>query len=86
VSVDAIEVSGMSGPQAPATGPRSGAKSSTSWKKTNERLRRITSNPRALSRRNHALRLASDMALSAISPASINILPIDVYGRPLRPS
>ena len=51
-----------------------------------ERLRRMTSKPRALSRRSHALRLASDISLSAISPASIRILPIDVYCRPLRPS
>src|SRR5580704_12757700 len=74
----AIERSGVSGTPAPAIGPRSGSKSSTSWKNTNERLRRITSSPRAPSRRSHALRLASDMALSAISPVSIRILPIDV--------
>src|ERR1700733_4824133 len=82
----AIERSGVSATPAPAIGPRFGSKPSTSLKKMNERLRRMTSNPRALSRRSHALRLASDMSLSAISPASIKILPIDVYGRPLRPS
>src|SRR5271154_1295511 len=73
----AIERNGVSATPAPATGPSSGSKSPTSLKNTNDRLRRISLSPLSPSPRSHALRLESDIALSAISPVSIRIRPIE---------
>src|SRR5271166_1560629 len=77
----AIERSGVSATPAPPSGPSSGSKSTTRRKNTNDGLRRMRERPGSPSltpaARSHAFRLASDMALSAISPDSIRIRPIE---------